>query len=83
MYSEILKAKVKKILSQIILRKYIVKRFLTSGNNLRKKVFKNFEQICNFSKILRKFKDNYETDDSVESFSTLWIQFEKIRSRKF
>ncbi len=53
MYSEILKAKARKIL-----RKYIIKFSLTFGNQLRIKGFENFENIpkfCgNFRKILKK-----------------------------
>ncbi len=58
MYSKIFKAKVRKILRQIILRKYVVKFSLTFGNNLRITGLENFENIpkfCgNFRKILKQ-----------------------------
>ncbi len=37
-----------------------------SGNNFRIKGFENFENIYLYSKILRKFLKNFETEYSVE-----------------
>ncbi len=68
MYSEILKATVGQIFERIILRKYIIKFSLTFGNNLREKGFENFEQIGNYSEILRKFQNNYETEDNFSQY---------------
>ncbi len=42
-----------------ILRNYAVEFPLTFRNNSRNKGFENFEYICMFSEILKKFKENF------------------------
>ncbi len=57
---EILKANMRKILRPTILRKFGAKFSVNFRNNLKKKRFKNFEEILTYPEILRKLKGNIE-----------------------
>ncbi len=84
MYSEILKTNVRKILGQTILRKYGVKFSLTFGNNLKRKIFENLEEIRMYSKILKKFTMykflvNYSSAIGKKDPRSSWFSISKNR----
>ncbi len=74
MYSEILKANVRKILGRTILRKCSVKFSLTFGNNLKKRIPKFWGKINYHWDILSKFDKFKIHDENISGMDREIVQ---------